>query len=227
MRGPGRTQAALVLCTGLVLGGCAGGAGGEPQATPTIGSPSPSPTPSQATAGVDRPAELAREWDLTGVPLPADWPDVPLPAGAEVVTAYAIGSLPRRTWTATFTTNGGTALDMAEPVVAELRAREYVPIAEYVGAAQTNTGLYSFASPTSAVYVVLGEDDGQPNLVLTVRGSTGAESGLAELEGRRPTTGTVPPSPQVAPLPVDPSASPSESPAASGQEEPGAQPAQP
>ena len=42
-----------------------------------------------------------------------------------------------------------------------------------MGAAETNTGLYSFSAPTFAVYVVLGEDDGQPNLVLTVRGSTG------------------------------------------------------
>ncbi len=56
--------------------------------------------------------------------------------------------------------------------MAELRARGYRPIAEYVGAASTNTGLYSFAAPSFAVYVVLGEDDGRPNLVITVRGST-------------------------------------------------------
>ena len=35
----------------------------------------------------------------------------------------------------------------------------------------TFTGLYSFAAPLFAVYVVLGEDDGRPNLVITVRGS--------------------------------------------------------
>jgi hypothetical protein len=94
-----------------------------------------------------------------------------------------------RTWTATFTTDSGTALDMADPIVAALRAREYVPIAEYVGAAETNTGLYSFAAPTFAVYVVLGEDDGQPNLVLTVRGSTGSTGspGIANLSGQPPT----------------------------------------
>jgi hypothetical protein len=161
----------LAMCVGLlVLGGCGGG---EPLARPTIGSPAPTPTPT--AMAFDRSLQLAREWELTGAPLPADWPDVPLPTGAEVVTAYAIGSPPRRTWTATFTTDSGTALDLAAPIVAALRAREYVPIAEYVGAAATNTGLYSFAAPSFAVYVVLGEDDGQPNLVLTVRGSTGAE----------------------------------------------------
>jgi hypothetical protein len=181
---PGMTRTALALCAGvLVLAGCAQE---QPQARPTIGSPSPTPT--QATAAFDRSAELAEEWDLTGAPLPADWPDVPLPRGAEVVTAYAIGSPPRRTWTATFTSDSGTALDIAEPVVATLRKREYVPIAEYVGAAETNTGLYSFAAPAFAVYVVLGEDDGQPNVVLTVRGST-ASDGADEL-GVRPPTAT-------------------------------------
>ena len=171
-----------MLCAGLlVLGGCGAA---EPQARPTIGSPSPTPTPT--TAAFDRAVQLAEQWNLTGAPLPADWPDVPLPKGAEVVTAYAIGSPPRRTWTATFTTDSGTALEMADPIVAALRAREYVPIAEYVGAAETNTGLYSFAAPTFAVYVVLGEDDGQPNLVLTVRGSTGSP-GIANLSGRPPT----------------------------------------
>jgi hypothetical protein len=175
----------LSLCAGLLLvGGCSTA---EPQERPTIGSPSPSPT--QTTAALDRSLQLARTWDLSGAPLPEDWPDVPLPKGAEVVTAYAIGSLPRRTWTATFTTDSGTALDLAEPIVAALRARKYVPIAEYVGAAETNTGLYSFAAPTFAVYVVLGEDDGQPNLVLTVRGSTGADG----------ITGTGAPTPALAP----------------------------
>lgn len=180
---PGTTRTAVAaLCTGLlVLGGCSTG---EPPPRPTIGSPSPTPTPSATTA--DRALDLAREWELTGALLPADWPDVPLPRGAEVVTAYAIGSPPRRTWTATFTTVGGTALDMAEPIVAALREREYVPIAEYVGAAETNTGLYSFSAPKFAVYVVLGEDDGQPNLVLTVRGDTGG-TGAAEIGGQAPT----------------------------------------
>lgn len=150
--------------------------GGQPAAIPTIGSPSPIAT--QASADADRANALAEEWDLTGVPLPADWPDIPLPRGTEVVTAYAIGAEPRRTWTATFTADRGTALDLADPVVAELRARDYVPIAEYVGAAATNTGLYSFAAPTFAVYVVLGEDDGRPNVVITVRGSADESAGL-------------------------------------------------
>ena len=163
-RGPQWCCAPASCC----LGGCAAA---EPQARPTIGSPSPTPT--QTTAAATEPFSWPEQWELTGAPLPDDWPDVPLPEGAEVVTAYAIGSMPRRTWTATFTTDSGTALDMAEPIVAALRARDYVPIAEYVGAAETNTGLYSFAAPTFAVYVVLGEDDGQPNLVITVRGSTG------------------------------------------------------
>jgi hypothetical protein len=156
----------------LLVAGC----GGQPAAIPTIGSPSPITT--QASTDADRSAELAQEWDLTGVPLPADWPDMPLPRGTEVVTAYAIGAEPRRTWTATFTADGGTALDIAGPVVEALRERGYVPIAEYVGAAATNTGLYSFAAPTFAVYVVLGEDDGRPNVVITVRGSADESAGL-------------------------------------------------
>ena len=122
-------------------------------------------------------------WELSGADLPADWPDVPLPKGTEVVTAYAIGADPRRTWTATFISESGTALDMAQPVIDELTERGYVPIAEYVGAAQTNTGLFSFAAPTFAIYVVLGDDDGQPNLVLTVRGSTDdAAAGAPDLD---------------------------------------------
>jgi hypothetical protein len=162
-----RAGAPLLLAFVAALGACGDPA---PAALPTIGSPSPSASAVPVDTG--RAAELAREWDLEGAELPADWPDVPLPAGTEVVTAYAIGAEPRRTWTATFAADRGTALDLAEPVVAELRSRGYRPIAEYVGAASTNTGLYSFAAPTFAVYVVLGEDDGRPNLVITVRGST-------------------------------------------------------
>jgi hypothetical protein len=194
---PGKTRTLLALCAGvLMLGGCAQE---QPQARPTIGSPSP--TPAQTSAAFDRSAQLAKEWDLTGAPLPTDWPDVPLPKGAQVVTAYAIGSLPRRTWTATFTTDSGTALDMAGPVVAALRKREYVPIAEYVGAAETNTGLYSFAAPAFAVYVVLGEDDGQPNVVLTVRGST-ASAGADDLSGRPPTGAGAPSGQSATPTPA-------------------------
>jgi hypothetical protein len=191
------TRAALTLCAGLLaLGGCSAT---EPLPRPTIGSPTP--TPAEASAGPDRAFELAERWELTGAPLPEDWPDAPLPEGSEVVTAYAIGSLPRRTWTATFTTNGGTALDMAEPIVAELRDREYVPIAEYVGAAETNTGLYSFAAPTFNIYIVLGEDDGQPNLVITVRGSTGPE-GAGDAPVRPPASAQAPTAgPTVTPAP--------------------------
>jgi hypothetical protein len=200
---PRTTRAVITLCACLlVLGGCATA---EPQARPTIGSPSP--TPSASEAGPDRALELAEKWKLTGAPLPEDWPDVPLPKGAEVITAYAIGPLPRRTWTATFTTDSGTALDMAEPIVAALRTREYVPIAEYVGAAETNTGLYSFAAPTFAVYVVLGEDDGQPNLVITVRGSTASGAGEAQ---RPPNPAAAPTSPGAAtPRPSATSTTPS------------------
>jgi hypothetical protein len=158
----------VALCVAALVAGCGPQ---EPAPRPTIGSPSPAAA--QSAEVEDRTSQLAREWDLTGVPLPNDWPDVPLPRGTQVVTAYAIGALPRRTWTATFTTTSGTALDMAKPVVQALRERGFTPIAEYVGAAATNTGLYSFAAPSFAVYVVLGEDDGQPNLVITVRGSDG------------------------------------------------------
>ena len=161
------TGAAALCAVALLACGCGSSA---PAALPTIGSPSPSASAVEVDLG--RAAELAEEWDLVGVDLPADWPDVPLPEGTEVITAYAIGAEPRRTWTATFAADRGTALDLAEPVVAELRSRDYQPIAEYVGAAATNTGLYSFAAPSFAVYVVLGEDDGRPNIVITVRGST-------------------------------------------------------
>lgn len=206
------TAAGLGLSIGLSA------CGGQPAALPTIGSPSPSP--SAAATDEERAAELAERWDLLGVPLPADWPDVPLPAGTEVVTAYAIGAEPRRTWTATFAADRGTALDLAEPVVAELREREYVPIAEYVGAAATNTGLYSFAAPTFAIYVVLGEDNGRPNLVITVRGSRDESAGLPEgadplvprgAEGTAPATGS--PNPTASP---NPSGSPTRSPVPSG-----------
>ncbi len=173
MRRSGRRGAALGAAGALIaLTGCAG----TPQAVPTIGSPTPTPTPTASPD--DRSTSLARQWQLTGSPLPGDWPDIPLPEGTRVVAAYAIGAEPRRTWTATFASDEGTALDIAEPVVAALRERGYMPIAEYVGAAQTNTGLYSFAADTFAVYVVLGEDDGQPNVVVTVRGTTDPDAGL-------------------------------------------------
>lgn len=198
MRGSWGRAALLVTCSAVLLAGCATE---TPVARPTIGSPSPAAV--QATDTEDRTTQLARDWELTGSPLPNDWPDVPLPRGTEVVTAYAIGADPRRTWTATFTTTSGTALDMAEPVVAALREREYVPIAEYVGAANTNTGLYSFAAPTFAIYVVLGEDDGQPNLVLTVRGSADESAGLpnidTEVDGQPRSRATNAPSATAAP----------------------------
>ena len=140
---------------------------------------------------------MGAHWSTTARRLP----DAPPPQGSEVVTAYAIGSLPRRTWTATFTTNAGTALDMAEPIVAELRDREYVPIAEYAGAADTNTGLFSFAVPTFNICVVLGEDDGQPNVVITVRGSTGPE-GAGDAPARPPASAQAPTAgPTVTPAP--------------------------
>lgn len=162
-------RAATTLVVSVLLAGCAG----APEALPTIGSPTPTPTPSATPKG--RADQLAEDWSLHGAALPTDWPDVPLPKGTEVITAYAIGSAPRRTWTATFAGDDGTAQDLAAPVVAELRQRGYVPIAEYVGTPESNTGLYSFAAPSFAVYVVLGEDAGRPNVVITVRGSTGDE----------------------------------------------------
>lgn len=191
---------AVALMAAISLAGCAG----TPEPVPTIGSPVPTLAASEQV--VDRAAELAEAWELTGTPLPGDWPDVPVPRGSEVVTSYAIGTEPRRTWTATFTTDRGTALDLAEPVVAELRERGYVPIAEYVGEAATNTGLYSFAAPAFAVYVVLGEDDGRPNLVITVRGSTDPSAGLpSDLASLLPGASTTP-------APAEPAASPATTP---------------
>lgn len=180
----------LPCATGALLAATLGGCAGEPTPRPTVGAPAPVQT--TAPASPSEGSELARRWGLTGVDLPADWPDIPLPEGTEVVTAYAIGSSPRRTWTATFAADDGTALDLAEPVVAAMRKRGYVPIAEYVGDRQTNTGLYSFAAPTYAVYVVLGEDDGRPNLVITVRGTTDESAGLPSGSARpTPAAGAV------------------------------------
>jgi len=198
--------AAVALAVAL-----AGGCGGQPAAIPTIGSPSP--TPSLTGLPSDRSAELAEKWDLTGADLPADWPDVPVPEGTEVITAYAVGAEPRRTWTATFAADRGTALDLAEPVVAELRERGYVPISEYTGAASTNTGLFSFAAPTFAVYVVLGEDNGRPNLVMTIRGSTDESAGLPP--GATTPPGAAPPASEDATDEPSTSESPSGSPSAS------------
>ena len=182
--------AAMLTCGLLLLAGCTTD---EPQARPTIGSPSPTPSASPTSGSESRASQLAKTWELSGADLPTDWPDVPLPKGTEVVTAYAIGAQPRRTWTATFTGESGTALDMAQPVIDALAERGYIPIAEYVGAAQTNTGLFSFAAPTFAVYVVLGDDDGQPNLVLTVRGSTDDTAGAPHLnDPLTPIPGTAP-----------------------------------
>lgn len=185
MRGSTARGAVALSCAAVLLAGCAGQPG---QPRPTIGSPAASTAPSATVT--QGPNDLAAEWDLTGTALPPDWPDVPLPRGATVVSAYAIGAEPRRTWSATFTTPRGTALDMAEPVVKALRDLDFVPIAEYVGAAETNTGLFSFAAPSFAVYVVLGEDDGQPNLVITVRGS--ADESAVAADG---STGSASPTP--------------------------------
>lgn len=179
---------AAALLTVAVLTGCAG----TPAALPTIGAPAPT---SSAVASPSNGAEsLAQEWDLRGAALPADWPDIPLPAGTDVITAYAIDSEPQRTWTATFASDRGTAIDLAEPVVEELRKRGFAPVAQYVGGAATNTGLYSFAGPGIAVYVVLGEDDGRPNVVITARGSS-QPSAL-------PTPGWKPPAPTGTPTPT-------------------------
>ncbi|MGB8019797.1 MAG: hypothetical protein WCF04_01050 [Candidatus Nanopelagicales bacterium] len=194
MRGFNRATSALALGAAVLLG--LGGCSGEPAALPTIGSPSPSPTPSPTAA--DRSSRLATQWQLTGVPLPNDWPDVPLPSDTEVVTAYAIGSDLRRTWTATFAGDTQTALQLAEPLVAGLRAKGFTPVAEYVGPAETNTGLYSFATPTMAVYVVLGEDAGRPNLVVTVRGA--AQPGPDQSSAPAPSA-TKPPSSSSTPAP--------------------------
>lgn len=185
-----RIAAVASAVTAVVL--LAGCGAGDPVDPPTIGSPSPT-TPT-VTADPGRAEALAREYGLYGADLPEDWPDIPLPRDTEVITAYAIGAEPRRTWTATFAADRGTALDLAEPVVAALRERGYQPIAEYVGPATTNTGLYSFSTPSLAVYVVLGEDDGRPNLVITVRGTSDPDATLPpDLQPSRPASGPAEP----------------------------------
>ena len=172
-----RARAVSAVVSVLVVAVAGGCSSGQSSAAPTIGSPAPV-VESSAPATAPTDSELMATYNLTGVELPADWPDIPLPKGTEVVTAYAIGDPPQRTWSATFTQDTGTALKMAEPVVTALRERGYTPIAAYSGEAQTNTGLFSFAAPTFAVYVVLGEDDGLPNVTITVRGTTDADAGL-------------------------------------------------
>lgn len=179
----------MAACCVLASAACTPG---EPRAVPTIGSPTPTPSVTASTSG--RAEQVARQWGLRGSPLPEDWPDVPLPRGTEVVTAYAVGDPPRRTWTATFLADEGVALDLARPVVEALAEQGYQPIAAYVGAPGTNTGLYSFSAPQWAVYVVLGEDNGRPNLVITVRSAaaspTPEASAIASPPGGDPPSAT-------------------------------------
>ncbi len=159
-----RCAAALTTCS-LALAGCSAG-GGE---RPVIGVPAPSVTPTETVEAMATRTALAVQWELTGASLPADWPDLPLPKGARVVTAYGVGTGDERSWTGTFTAESGTAADLARPMVASLRRLDFQTRTQYLGADRTNSGIFSLADDDFEVFIVLGEDGGRPSVAVTVR----------------------------------------------------------
>jgi hypothetical protein len=154
----------------VVLAGCASPA----YRPPVIGAPTPSAATS-ATQAPGRSEQLRQTWQLTGVDLPSDWPEVPLPKGSNVASAYAVDSAPRRTWTASFVGKSSstgkpvTALAMSKPVTKALLKAGYQPVSAYSAPGDANAGLFSFAGKDYSVYLVLGDLDGHPNIVMTVR----------------------------------------------------------
>lgn len=179
------TRSALsVVAACLVLAACSGTA----QTPPTIGAPLDSQS-ATASAAPGRPDQLRAKWDLTGVDLPNDWPDVPVPKGTTVASAYAVDSAPRRTWTASFLSESDkrTASKMAKPVAAALLDAGYQPVSAYTPD-DPNAGLLSFSGPQYSVYLVLGDRDGHPNVVMTVRQRGADESGTPGL----PSSSTLP-----------------------------------
>lgn len=112
---------------------------------------------------------LRAKYQLSGMELPADWPAVPAPRGTRVVSAYGIGEEPNRTWSASFVGAASAGANkLAKPVVAALKANGFQPVSEYLDPSDSSSGLYSLRSTQLAVYLVLGELDGHPNIVMTV-----------------------------------------------------------
>lgn len=158
----------------LLLTGC----GSAQTDAPVVGSPSPELS-SQPPTTPGRPGQLRARWNLTGIDLPSDWPDIPLPKGTQVASAYAVDSPPRRTWTASFIGQDGTALELAKPIIKQLAKLGYVPVSAYSATADADAGLFGFTGDHYSVYLMLGEVDGKPNLLITVRQQGTRDSGTS------------------------------------------------
>lgn len=158
---------ALLALSASALAGCSG----PEAALPVVGAPAPSPT-TTVTEAPGRADQLRTQYQLTGIDLPSDWPDVPVPPGTSVSSAYAIDASPRRTWTASFVGSASkgapTAEALASPVIKALEKAGYQPISAFTNPDE-DAGLYGFEGPNYSVYLVLGDLDGQPNIVMTVR----------------------------------------------------------
>lgn len=161
----------------LALAGCAGPAA----ELPVVGAPTPTPT-TTVTEAVGRADQLRAQYQLGGIDLPSDWPDVPVPPRTSVSSAYAIDASPRRTWTASFVGSASkgapTAQELAGPVLKALEKAEYQPISAFTDPDE-DAGLYGFEGPNYSVYLVLGDLDGQPNIVMTVRQRGAKDAGGA------------------------------------------------
>lgn len=163
-------RSAAAACFLLTVGACAGT---TPAALPTVGATAggtSSTSPPPPTEGGSS-AALAAEYGLTGMALPADWPTgVPLPSGTRVVSAFAIGEDPDRTWSASFVGPADTGADkLAKPIVKALKKDGFEPTSEYHDPDDVDSGLYGLAGRDLAVYLVLGETDGHPSIVMSVR----------------------------------------------------------
>ncbi|MGV1003445.1 MAG: hypothetical protein ACOYEV_01510 [Candidatus Nanopelagicales bacterium] len=171
-----RRTAVPLLCGTLLLStGCASTPLATPDDMPTVGAPqtvTASPT-GEPTVAAGSGARIAEKYNLTGMALPADWPSaVPVPAGTRVVSAFAIGESPQRTWSASFLGSSDTGADkLAKPVVKKLRKAGFAPTSEYHDPQDADSGLYGLSNKKLAVYLVLGETDGHPSIVMTVRQS--------------------------------------------------------
>lgn len=134
-----------------------------------MGASSPSTLPVTPTPS-DQPPGLREKYQLSGMELPADWPAVPVPRATRVVSAYGIDVKPNRTWSASFVGATSTSANkLAKPVVKSLKADGFQRVSEYLDPSDSSSGLYSLRSSQLSVYLVLGELDGHPNVVMTVR----------------------------------------------------------
>lgn len=167
-----------LLASGLTLALLAG-CGATNVDTPVIGSPSAAPSSGPPTTP-GRPGQLRAQWNLSGIDLPGDWPDIALPKDTQVASAYAVGSPPRRTWTASFIGESGTANELAKPIIKQLTKDGYTPVSAYTATADADAGLFGFSGEQYSVYLMLGEVDGRPNLLMTIR-QQGSQEGAGSL----------------------------------------------